>query len=128
VVGFTFLGYGGRVSHPLTQVHPFARSVGKSVAVLMVRTPSDFHGELMGASAMSVDGITWQPIPDGVRVTGSKFALECAALSAMRHRLILAPTKWRRVRRAGTPLPQYLRARDKACARGYGTGRRAPDG
>jgi len=63
--GVAYWGYGGSVCHPITQVQPFAEH-GSSVAVLMIRTRSDFLGNSTPAVAASVDGGSWEPIPASV--------------------------------------------------------------
>lgn len=116
--GATFWGYGGTVCHPLTQVQPFARSAAEPVSVLMIRTSSDFLGEPRPASAISVDGIVWEPVPHGVRITGSRYALALRGLRWCDDELDLGPYEVAVGSMAGTPLREYLRSRvDKACAR-----------
>ena len=76
--GRIFWGYGGSVAHPITQVQPFARQqvqqVG-SIYLLMEYIDSKADPELVPASQYSVDGVEWEDIPDGIHVTGSRYAL-----------------------------------------------------
>lgn len=116
VAGVAYWGYGGAACHPMTQVQPFARS-GRPVAVLMIRTASDFHGTVPPAVSESVDGTIWRPVPTGVVTTG-RYALTIHALRRTDEELDLGAYEVGIGPTAGRPLIDYLRARvDKACAR-----------
>jgi len=73
--GVSFWGYGGNTCHPL-RVQQFAdfKKVG-DLYLLMQTIKSNSHQVLGVASEFSVDGSKWEPIPQGVTVTGSKYAL-----------------------------------------------------
>jgi hypothetical protein len=75
--GMIFWGYGGFTCHPLTHVQPFIRDYYKSgpLYLLMQTIESKANPEVLPAAEYSVDGINWFPIPDGITVTGSRFAL-----------------------------------------------------
>ncbi len=76
--GRIFWGYGGTSCHPLTQVQPFARTaVQRFGAVYLLMEPIDSRAEpeLLPATEYSADGVIWQPIPNGINVTGSRYAL-----------------------------------------------------
>lgn len=76
--GRTFWGYGGTTCHPLSVVQPFARlSVREQGGILLVMEYIDSRAEpdIVPAREYSADGITWLPIPDGINVTGSRYAL-----------------------------------------------------
>jgi len=114
--GVAYWGYGGSVCHPITQVQPFAEH-GLSVAVLMVRTRSDFLGNSTPAVAASVDGGSWEPIPPGVTTSG-RYALVLRSLRKVTEEIDLGAYEVAIGPKEGTPLASYLRGRvDKACAR-----------
>jgi hypothetical protein len=76
--GRIFWGYGGTACHPLVQVQPFARLYAKKhgqIYLLMEPVNSKANPEIDPASEYSSDGAVWQPIPEGIRVTGSRYAL-----------------------------------------------------
>lgn len=76
--GQIFWGYGGPTLHPVNQVQPFARTriqAGASVYVLMQFIDSHADPEIAPATEYSADAVTWKPIPDGILVTGSRYAL-----------------------------------------------------
>lgn len=116
--GAVFWGYGGTLCHPTRQVQPFARGQGdRPISVVLSVTPSRFTTVRRAASEYSVDGDAWHPLPVGVSVTGSAFALVCrelrpAALSLdlARYEVAVGPS-------AGRSLAAHIRHRvDKACA------------
>jgi hypothetical protein len=118
IAGVTFWGYGGSVCHPITQVRPFVEQVGETVEVLMIRTPSDFMGVASPAREMSIDGVRWEPLPEGIWVTGSKYALVIRSLRPSDGLVDLGAYEVGIGRMTGLPLSDYLRSRvDKACAR-----------
>lgn len=76
--GRIFWGYGGRSCHPLTQVQPFARlQVKRSGNLYLLMQMIDSHAvpDIIPATEYSEDGVTWNQIPDGISVTGSRYAL-----------------------------------------------------
>jgi hypothetical protein len=77
--GSIFWGYGGSTCHPIKRVQPFVRSrilEGiDEVFLLMEPIMSLADPQLAPAKEFSSDGIVWKPIPKGIRVTGSKYAL-----------------------------------------------------
>ncbi len=78
IAGVSLWGYGGPTLHPIRQVQPFARltlSRTGSIYLLMEPMNSRANPELLPAKEMSVDGVTWEPLPEGIRVTGSRYAL-----------------------------------------------------
>ncbi len=110
-------GYGGSVCHPMTQVRSFAAQDLDPVAVLMIRTPSDFFGSTTPAVAESTNGIHWTPISSGVVTTG-KHALIVRSLRPTDEQLDLGAYEVAIGSKTGTALPAYLRGCvDKACAR-----------
>lgn len=77
VAGKIFWGYGGTACHPINQVQPFVKHFEKdgSVYLLMQEIDSKAEPLIAPAKQYSVDGINWQDIPEGISVTGSRYAL-----------------------------------------------------
>ena len=76
--GSIFWGYGGSTCHPLTMVQPFAKQVeaaGEEVLIVMQRMNSKHAAPPEVAKEYSDDGVNWQPIPKGIEVRGSRYAL-----------------------------------------------------
>jgi hypothetical protein len=76
--GQIFWGYGGGSCHPLTQVQPFARlAVKKFGSIYLVMEPIESRAEpeILPATEYSPDGVNWLPMPEGISVLGSRFAL-----------------------------------------------------
>lgn len=76
--GRIFWGYGGTACHPLMQVQPFARLyVKKEGCIYLLMEPIDSKADpdIDPAREYSNDGATWHPLPDGISVIGSRYAL-----------------------------------------------------
>lgn len=76
--GSIFWGYGGNTCHPLTMVQPFAQNVtesGNQVLIVMQKMNSRHSAPPEVAKQYSDDGVNWQPIPEGVEVRGSRYAM-----------------------------------------------------
>lgn len=76
--GLIFWGYGGSTCHPLTMVQPFAREIikgGNEVLIIMQKMDSKHAAPPEVAKHYSDDGVDWHPIPKGIEVRGSRFAL-----------------------------------------------------
>jgi hypothetical protein len=76
--GKIFWGYGGSACHPLTQVRPFVRYAieqGETPILVMQSISSNMDQGEYAAEEYSEDGVNWLPIPKGVRVTGSRYAM-----------------------------------------------------
>jgi hypothetical protein len=76
--GHIFWGYGGTVCHPLMQVQPFARLYAKRhgrIYLYMEPMHSRANPDIEPAKEYSDDGATWHPLPDGISVIGSRYAL-----------------------------------------------------
>ena len=76
--GRTFWGYGGTTLHPIRHVQPFARLwVENRGSVQMVMEPieSKADPDVLPATEYSPDGIEWVPLPSGIVVTGSRYAI-----------------------------------------------------
>jgi len=76
--GMSFWGYGGQTCHPTKQVQPFAKRVierNGSIFLYMETIKSFADPDIVPATMFSVDGINYQPIQDGIKVTGSRYAI-----------------------------------------------------
>jgi len=76
--GCTFWGYGGTVCHPLMQVQPFARLYAKKqgcIYLFMEPMDSKANPDIEPAREYSGDGAMWHPLPQGISVIGSRYAL-----------------------------------------------------
>jgi len=119
IAGRSFWGYGGATCHPLQQVQPFVRTRlanGSRVGLLMEAIHSTADPDVHPATEFSADGINWEPIPDGIVVTGSRYALVLEDLSPGdldfhmdQYEVAVGPSR-------GTAAADYLRGRvDKGC-------------
>ncbi|MEE9295184.1 MAG: hypothetical protein V3W34_09535 [Phycisphaerae bacterium] len=79
--GMIFWGYGGGPCHPIKQVQPFAGfSTRKQGEVILAMEPinSKVAPDVVPATEYSTqyseDGVHWKPIPNGISVTGSRYA------------------------------------------------------
>lgn len=78
-----FWGYGGTLCHPLKQIQPFINDMhakGKKVFLVMSFTKSRPSMESTASAMFSSNGADWAPIPVGIKVTGSKYAIICSNL------------------------------------------------
>jgi hypothetical protein len=76
--GAIFWGYGGNTCHPLTMVQPFAKQIeqrGEEVLIVMQKMNSKHAAPPEVAKEYSDDGVNWKPIPEGIEVRGSRYAL-----------------------------------------------------
>jgi hypothetical protein len=76
--GKIFWGYGGGTMHPIEKVQPFVRSRiahHGQIKLLMQSIVSRHPDTPVVATEFSRDGVHWEPIPEGVEVRGSKYAL-----------------------------------------------------
>lgn len=118
--GMIFWGYGGSNCHPVNQVQPFVRShIEESPAgihLVMAPINSVADPQVLPATEYSSDNVNWSPIPKGINVTGSKYALvleeiqPCELELQMEEFVVgVGPSK-------GKGANDYLRGRsDKAC-------------
>jgi hypothetical protein len=121
--GWCLWGYGGSACHPLTQVQPHARSALPSpVTVVFIETASTPAVNSSAACEYSADAREWMLVPEGHRVTGSKWALVLRGLARTCQRIDLGACQVAVGPSAGKNLAAYLRGRcDKACAIPAGT-------
>jgi hypothetical protein len=76
--GMIFWGYGGNTCHPTQLVQPFVRehsNPGRPVHLMMNKIDSHHFAEPKLAKEYSDDGIRWKPIPAGIHVLGSRYAM-----------------------------------------------------
>ena len=76
--GRTFWGYGGSLLHPINQVQPFAKRwihQDEEIRMLMEPTVSKADPPIRPGIEFSVDRRKWEPLPSGICVTGSRYAI-----------------------------------------------------
>ncbi len=117
--GKIFWGYGGPTLHPINQVQPFARTRlqgGAEIYVLMQFIDSHAHPDIVPATEYSADAVTWQPIPDGIRVTGSRYALVLDEIRPGDLEIVLEDYQIALGNSRGKSAADYLQGHiDKAC-------------
>ncbi|KPL53237.1 hypothetical protein ABB55_14290 [Prosthecomicrobium hirschii] len=117
--GIAMWGYGGGTCHPRTMVQPFAEGFAERnepIVLVMEAMNSKHFAEPTLATEYSIDGIHWRPVPHGVSVKGSRYAL---VLKNLRHAELMLPLAQTAVAigncrgRSGN---RYIKGRvDKAC-------------
>lgn len=117
--GMIFWGYGGNTCHPTKHVQPFARQIsshGKDVILVMQKINSNHFAEPIRAEEYSDDGISWKPVPSGIDVLGSRYALVLEQLEFGEFDLDLEAMQVAVGPSRGCIAPDYLRGRvDKGC-------------
>lgn len=76
--GAIWWGYGGNTCHPIRHVQPFAMEqaeLGNVVTLVMQKMESKHSADPKLAEEYSDDGLNWRPVPAGIRVLGSRYAL-----------------------------------------------------
>ena len=90
--GKIYWGYGGWFSASRVQrcAEEWIRKEGR-IPLLMKETKSKYRpkGEIPSAKEFSKDGITWKPLPPGVKVTGSEYALVLGEIKRVRREIDL---------------------------------------
>ena len=121
--GWCLWGYGGSACHPLTQVQPHAKSaLPRPVTVVFIETASTPAVNSSAACEYSANAREWVTVPEGHRITGSKYALVLRGLARTRQQIDLGACQVAVGPSAGKNLAAYLRGRcDKACAIPAGT-------
>lgn len=119
--GYGLWGYGGSTCHPQTMVQPFAREYerqGGRIYLVMEPMESKHFAEPIRADEFSLDGITWDQIPDSINVRGSRYALVIQCLRKEEFELPLDRTEVALGNSMGAPGSRYINGRvDKACLR-----------
>jgi hypothetical protein len=117
--GLAFWGYGGNTCHPQTMVQPFARQYeqkGGVIYLCMQPMNSKHFATQVAADEYSVDGINWQPVPEHIKVLGSRYALVIKNLRKHEFELPLAQTRVAIGNSMGVIGSEYIAGRvDKAC-------------
>lgn len=117
--GFGMWGYGGNTCHPSTMVQPFAEAFtqgGKTIHLCMEEMESNHLAEPLCAAEFSVDGVTWETIPEPIKVLGSKYALVIDSLYPEKFILPLDQTRVPVGPSTGRIGSRYVKGRvDKAC-------------
>jgi hypothetical protein len=117
--GMAFWGYGGNTCHPSSMVQPFAadqQARGKSIYLVMEKMQSNHWAEPIRSEEYSVDGKVWQPVPQGIHVRGSRFALAIKNLQETNLVLPLARSHVAQGPSLGRNGRAYVSGRvDKAC-------------
>jgi hypothetical protein len=117
--GFAMWGYGGSTCYPTSMVQPFARAFaanGQPIYLVMHKMNSRHYAEQVRAERYSVDGTTWQRIPDAINVLGSRFALLIKGLREHEDELDLGSTRVAVGRNEGRLGSRYVQGQaDKAC-------------
>ena len=116
--GVSFWGYGGSSCHPYNAVQPFVKeqtAKGTKVRLLMQEITSRHYAEGL-AKEFSPDGKNYYPIPMGVNVLGSRYALVVNTLDPIEGTLSLSDTVVGIGNKEGLSGDQYIRGHvDKAC-------------
>ena len=117
--GSIFWGYGGNTCHPLTMVQPFAKEIegsGNQLLIVMQKMDSKHAAPPAIAKQYSDDGVNWQPIPKGIEVRGSRYALVLDELKINEFELDLCELEVGVGRSRGRKANEYLMGRvDKGC-------------
>lgn len=117
--GRIFWGYGGGTCHPLRMVQPFARAAEankRPVHLVMHKMRSMHNAEPELAREYSDDGIKWYPIPRGIQVKGSRYAMVIGGLTEEEFDLNLRSAVVAVGPSRGKRADEYIRGRvDKGC-------------
>ena len=117
--GKIFWGYGGNTCHPTRMVQPFARAVAEqhaSVRLVMHKMRSNHFAEPELAREYSDDGLNWYPVPKGIHVRGSRYAMVIGGLTEEEFDLNLRDTLVAVGPSRGERGDSYIRGRvDKGC-------------
>ena len=117
--GMAMWGYGGNTCHPETMVQPFARTYqdrGMPVYLCMEEMDSKHFAQTTRADEFSVNGITWEVVPEAINVIGSRYALVIKELEKAHFDLRLSATRVAVGNSMGRSGQKYIRGRvDKAC-------------
>ena len=117
--GYAMWGYGGNTCHPSTTVQPFAAShagAGRVIRLCMHPMESKHFAEQVRADEFSTDGFSWYPVPRGINVLGSRYALCIGSLYHADWDLALDQTQVVIGKSKGRSGEEYIKGRvDKAC-------------
>ncbi|NEA27524.1 hypothetical protein G3I70_34260 [Actinomadura bangladeshensis] len=114
--GFAMWGYGGNTCHPLKMVQPFAKAANAPITLCMQPMQSKHFADPIRAEEYSEDGKIWRPVPEGINVRGSNYALCIDSLEEVDETLDLSGTRVAVGPSRGRIGNAYIRGRvDKAC-------------
>jgi hypothetical protein len=117
--GVIFWGYGGNTCHPRTIVQPFAKEHahrGNEIVLVMHKMTSKHDVEPTLAKEYSDDGVNWHPVPAGVNVAGSRYALVLDQLQLVEFDINLQDLTVAMGACRGTEASKYIHGRvDKGC-------------
>lgn len=117
--GMIFWGYGGVACHPINQVQTFARlytNKSKNIYLIMNSISSNDTQSVLPAKEFSKDGVSWEPIPKGINVTGSKYAIVLDEIRPIEMTIDLNDYEVAVGPSRGKTASLYLKGRtDKAC-------------
>jgi|SRR5208282_567002 len=117
--GQIFWGYGGNTCHPQTFVHQFVSKhaeAGRDVHLVMQKMTSQHFADPLLAKEYSNDGVVWKPVPKGIQVRGSKFAMVLESLEEADFPLDLGSIRVACGNSQGRLGTDYLRGHvDKGC-------------
>lgn len=117
--GVSFWGYGGSTCHPTGMVQPFANGQAqrhRPIYLVMQKMDSSHFAEPLPADEFSVNGRDWEPIPNGIEVLGSRYALVIDELQEADLKLPLTRAQVALGPSAGRSAKDYIAGRvDKAC-------------
>lgn len=117
--GMSFWGYGGPTCHPTKQIQPFAKHIVEkrgSIYLCMETIHSLADPDIVPAIMYSVDGVNYTPIPDGIKVTGSRYAIVLDEIVPESFEIPIEAYDVAYGRSKGRPASSYIRGHvDKAC-------------
>lgn len=117
--GMAFWGYGGNTCHPSSMVQPFATTQaqkGKPIFLVMEKMQSNHFADPLRSKEYSTDGKVWMPVPAGINVLGSRYALTIKNLQQADLTLPLARSHVAQGPSQGRAGNAYVSGRiDKAC-------------
>ena len=117
--GYGMWGYGGNTCHPSSMVQPFAQSFagrGQAIHLVMEEMNSQHFAEPFCAAECSVDGFSWEEIPNTIEVRGSRYAFIIESLRRVELSLPLNQTRVSVGPSTGRLGSHYVGGRvDKAC-------------
>jgi len=117
--GMSFWGYGGGTCHPTRHVQPFARlkiEQKEGIYIVMQQIDSKHAPPSVLAREYSDDGVNWRPIPEGIEVRSSRYAVVIGEIKPMDLEIDLASYEVAYGPSQGKSAPAYISGRvDKAC-------------
>ena len=118
-VGYALWGYGGNTCHPFSMVQPFARDFQQrngTIYLCMQPMTSNHFADPVRAKSFSIDGESWEDIPEAINVLGSRYALKIADLQRADFQLPLSRTEVAVGNSKGRRGDLYIQGRvDKGC-------------